>query len=437
MPILSVILPSLNMRNYIGECLKSILSQSFTDLEIISVDAMSSDGTKDILEQYARLDSRIILKQCDVRSYGKQVNIGIKEAKGDYVAIVDTDDYIARDMYQKLIEKAKKYKLDYVKAGYFRHYEFSDREVYEERCDIIPENKYKDKIINANVCPCMHCWDGYLWAGIYRREFLLKNGITLNESSGAAFQDVGFFHQVTNKAENVMYLDYYGYYYRINRAGNSISSINGIKYMYDEYTRILDNRFIIEEKQLKYVCVKMVYSLMAECEKKAIVEALDSDVVKIYLDKFVDLVKSKFSLGIINSNDFSVNDIKEIEYLLNDKKGYMDNIRKRIYKKEDFLNKCKLLSIKSNLVIFGSGIRGKSLIDMLLVNGMNISYIIDNDCNKWGENIHNIEIVPLEKVIHDNNVYIVAIKGFESEITKQLIDNEISIDNIIVPEIYN
>lgn len=436
MPILSVILPSLNMRNYIGECLKSILSQSFTDLEIISVDAMSSDGTKDILEQYASLDSRIVLKQCDVRSYGKQVNIGIREAKGNYVAVVDTDDYIAPDMYQKLIEKAEKYELDYVKAGYFKHYEFSNGKIYEEKCEIIPENKYMNKIINADECPYMHCWDGYLWAGIYKREFLLKYGITLNESSGAAFQDVGFFHQVTNKAKKVMYIDYYGYYYRINRAGNSISSINGIKYMYDEYARILDNRFIKEEKQLKYVYVKMVYSLMAECEKKAIVEAIDKDVVRIYLDKFIDIIKSKFTLEIINSDDFSQYEMKEIEHLMYDKNSYMDNIRNKIYKKEYFLYTCNELSLNKNIVIFGSGIRGKNIIQLLLSNGVNISYVIDNDCNKWGNSIQNIEIVPLDKVLQEDNVYVIAVKGFENEITKQITDYDISIENIIVPELY-
>ena len=88
----SVILPSLNVARYIRECMDSVLSQSLQELEIICVDAESVDGTRELLNEYAGKDSRITVLNSNVKSYGKQVNIGLEYASGEYIAILETDD---------------------------------------------------------------------------------------------------------------------------------------------------------------------------------------------------------------------------------------------------------------------------------------------------------------------------------------------------------
>ena len=93
-PLISVIMPSLNVAGYIGKCLESICMQTLDDLEIICLDAGSDDGTIDIINEYAKKDSRIKLIIADKRSYGYQVNQGIIRAKGEFISIVDTDDWI-------------------------------------------------------------------------------------------------------------------------------------------------------------------------------------------------------------------------------------------------------------------------------------------------------------------------------------------------------
>ena len=87
----SVILPSLNVADYMEECLESVINQSLRELEIICVDAGSTDGTKEILDDYAGKDSRITVLQSDIKSYGKQVNIGLDYASGEYIGILETD----------------------------------------------------------------------------------------------------------------------------------------------------------------------------------------------------------------------------------------------------------------------------------------------------------------------------------------------------------
>ncbi len=88
-PKVTVIMPSLNVVNYIEECLQSVINQTMEALEILCIDAGSTDGTLEILEKYAESDSRIKLLHSEKRSYGYQVNMGIKLAKGKYVAISD------------------------------------------------------------------------------------------------------------------------------------------------------------------------------------------------------------------------------------------------------------------------------------------------------------------------------------------------------------
>ena len=80
MPLVSVIMPSLNVGNYIEKCLTSVMNQSLKDIEIICIDAGSTDGTLEIIKKYAELDQRIVVISSEVRSYGYQVNLGISTA---------------------------------------------------------------------------------------------------------------------------------------------------------------------------------------------------------------------------------------------------------------------------------------------------------------------------------------------------------------------
>ena len=79
---ISIILPSLNVVDYISECIESVLTQTLSEIEIICVDAASSDGTYETLEKYAKQDSRIKLLHSEKKSYGKQVNMGLSIAEG-------------------------------------------------------------------------------------------------------------------------------------------------------------------------------------------------------------------------------------------------------------------------------------------------------------------------------------------------------------------
>ena len=116
----SVIIPVLNGAEYIRECMDSIVGQTLSDIEIIPVDAGSTDGTLEILKEYAKKDTRIKLLTADKKSMGYQYNLGIQNADGEYVGFCESDDYLASDMLEKLYRTAEERgEMDFIKSDFF------------------------------------------------------------------------------------------------------------------------------------------------------------------------------------------------------------------------------------------------------------------------------------------------------------------------------
>ena len=118
MPKISIIMPSLNVVPYIRECLESVISQTLQDIEILCVDAGSTDGTQDILYEYAEKDARIQVIASVQKSYGHQMNLGIENASGEYIGIVETDDFILPEMYEEMYAYAKENDAEFVKSDF-------------------------------------------------------------------------------------------------------------------------------------------------------------------------------------------------------------------------------------------------------------------------------------------------------------------------------
>lgn len=234
-PDVTLILPSLNSAKYIAETLDSVCGQSLEDIEILCIDSGSTDGTLDIIKQYAAEDERIRLIEFPKKSYGAQMNCGIREARGKYIGIVETDDYIAPEMCQELYEHAVRYRADFVKADFLL---FTDR---------LPQGRF---FLNAHIPrPILDnsgCYsrkdylnsalpdDAFIWAGIYQRSWLLENNIVFQETPGAAFQDYGFRYQAACAARRAFFLEKTFYRYRRDNDASSMWSGKATKYNYDE-----------------------------------------------------------------------------------------------------------------------------------------------------------------------------------------------------------
>ena len=106
---LSVIIPVYNVENYLRECLDSIINQTVKDIEIICVDDGSTDSSPDILKEYQNKDSRIRIITKENGGQASARNLGIKEAQGEYIVFIDSDDFIESEMLENLLFKVSEY----------------------------------------------------------------------------------------------------------------------------------------------------------------------------------------------------------------------------------------------------------------------------------------------------------------------------------------
>ena len=241
MPKVSIVIPTYNVENYLHECMESVVNQTLRDIEIICINDGSTDGSLEILRKYADRDERVILKDKKNEGYGVGMNTGMDIATGEYIGIVEPDDFVPLTMYEDLYNIAKENELDFVKADFYR---FTRDErtgklnlVYN-RLDSSGEN------YNQVICPFEKPYVTKFimntWSGIYRRKFIEEHRIRHNTTPGAAFQDNGFFWQTFMYAKRCMFLDRPYYMNRRDNPNSSVKNKEKVYCMNIEYDFIRD-----------------------------------------------------------------------------------------------------------------------------------------------------------------------------------------------------
>ncbi len=248
-PKVSIIIPTLNRIAYIKECVDSALAQSLRDIEIICVDANSTDGTLEILQDYAKQDScvRVIISEC--KSYGYQVNLGISQAQGEYIGIVESDDYAKPQMYEKLYKVAKAQDCDITKSDIlcfhtangesrFAHTPIvKHKRFYGKRLDFdshSAQSPNATKSTKAKTAFLKSAWK-MNQSSIFKREFLARYNIAFNETAGASYQDTGFSFIATICANSMYVLNEAYYCYRTDNEASSSNSKDKVWCLRDEY----------------------------------------------------------------------------------------------------------------------------------------------------------------------------------------------------------
>lgn len=298
---ISIIMPSLNVREYIEECMDSVINQTLKEIEIICVDAGSDDGTLEILEKYANQDNRIKLFHSDKRSYGYQVNLGINNSNGEYIGIVETDDYIDEKMYETLYSLTKN-KCDIAKADF---YFFHDIDPPEFIVDHYHDDLPIDKEFTAYEYPEIIVGHPSIWAAIYKRSFLEENNINFMEVPGGGWVDNPFFHETTLLAKSIVYSNKPLYYYRElnpNSSSNDISDLTmPMKRMEDTFD-VLDKCSCTNEDILANVYSRTFYHIWdlmgmelgdqkneLRAYFKDLANRMDGNIVKKYMTLFTKI----------------------------------------------------------------------------------------------------------------------------------------------------
>ncbi len=178
-PKISVIIPVYNVEKYLRECLDSVINQTLKDIEIICVNDGSTDNSLEILKEYEKQDSRI--KIIDKKNEGAAAarNLGLKSATGDYVIFFDSDDYMEFMALEKLYQNITDNNAD---ISICKSYEFYDGDEEKQITEYAIKNNLLDnKTVFSPQEVSKYIFQfcvGWPWDKLYRREFVLKNGLT-------------------------------------------------------------------------------------------------------------------------------------------------------------------------------------------------------------------------------------------------------------------
>ena len=420
---ITVIMPSLNVAPYIKKCLDSVIKQTFSDIEILCVDAGSDDGTLEIITDYSKKDKRIRIINSDRKSYGFQVNTAINEAKGEYIGIVETDDFIEQDMYRKLYDVARKNNADIVKCNYKIFKEFS-RNFFGYDLHCLPDCKLYDRVIEGDDLRRLFLFDYNIWNGIYKKSFLTNNNIQCTETSGAAFQDIGFIQRVHNAASSYYFCSEVLYDYRIDREEASTYSKKSMNNMCFEYKELFKDPSIREERK-ELMKIKFAESFLGEYKK--VLYLVDYDNRSEFLnDTYSWAIKIMQDTGVYNVIDtelFNKDLGIELRLLLYDRDSFA-NYRK-IVDEENEREKLPLNGLVNDhrVVICGSGSWGKALLQKLYDIGIDVVAFADNDPSKW-QDVQEFypEITGLESAVgrFKEAVFMIANKYHSADIQQQL-----------------
>lgn len=420
----SVIMPCLNMASYIEKCIESVISQTLSNIEIIVIDAGSTDGTLDLLQAYVEKDTRIKIIHSSKKSYGYQVNLGIETAAGEYIGIVDTDDYIMPDMYEMLYSVASETEVDYVKGTAQMFYPITNRVNYQRDILQFPEKKYGENG-TINVCPNqmpeLLMMDKFLWGGIYRGDFL--KSIRLHESPGAAFQDLGGLLQTQMNAQKGIYISKCVYEYRQDNVNASTYNKKGFHFVEDEYGWA--EQFLKGQSRAWYESfyrkqfLHFMDRICAMAASGAFWEHSMSDIQTI-----AGRLKYASSCEILTEKVLSEEQWKDLILLWKSPYFLYEKYRKIYKENRDALRKIIGFSDdKQPTIIFGSGKLGQFIHAQLLYRRhKNIVAYCDNNRAMWGNMKYDIEILPPVQAVtrFPNAKYIIANKKNVIDMWKQL-----------------
>lgn len=418
-----MIIPVYNVEKYLKLCLDSVVNQSLNQIEIICVNDGSRDGSGHILREYADRDKRIVLIEKENSGYGHSVNVGIDHAQGEYIGVVEPDDYIVPAMYEELYHQACINDLDWVKGEYRFFIEYKGRNLSLLSKTLFKEfEKLYGHMINPGDYPQVLVNDNYHWRGIYRRKFLNQNKIRFHETPGAAYQDNGFLYQTFCLAHRAMYIEKPFYWYRKDNVNASSLDPRGLELMYGEYQFI--DKFMKEHCNVTDVFRESFYKKLFFQFHSQMLKILGYDKLDDENYSIVNKYFKWFKKGIESGT--YLNDVyiyTQLRHLIKYPESYF------LYHKSNRQSYGNLYTAfikeleQKNIVLVCAGRRAEKLFCLLERNYEGkIIGVCDNSVKVQGTKCQYIDVSSVEQATHaaPDAIYVITIAEFSLPLYTQL-----------------
>lgn len=216
--LISIIIPVYNVESYLSECIDSIVSQTYRDLEIILIDDGSTDGSGSICSRYAAADERIVVIRQENGGVTRARKTGLRFATGEYIGFVDADDWIESGMYERMLSVMKEKDVDVVCTGYYKEVEDNTAVVYERMTegyyDMQDESLYKKGLFIDEESGEQNI-NGDLWCKLFKKA-MIADVIERLEDKIRYAEDLAAICSILSKSKSIYVLHEAYYHYRTN-----------------------------------------------------------------------------------------------------------------------------------------------------------------------------------------------------------------------------
>ena len=427
---ISILIYVRNGLPYIERCIRSVMNQTLQEIEILVIDGGSTDGTLDIIKELSRLDTRIRLIH-SVPGVGLQFNTGLREAKGEYIGICESDDYLLPGMYERQYELAKRFHLDILRADAIHFVEDRRGEEHGFHVKLSREDGLYDCVLDlTRDRRILELGVNSFWSGLYRRDFLLDEKLFMNETSGAAYQDTTFSFLTSIKAKRAMLSHEAFYCYRLDNTNSSVNNPKRTTMLIEEY-RLLKKR--LEEGRVfeKYKEIYFFWKVRGHLGfYDSLSEGLRKEYISlIYQDLVMDITMEK-SLGksLSGKEKEIVSRARQSEEALEE---YLENTYREL---ELMYDKLEAIESETQIIIFGCGDLGKLVDCYLTLTGRKAVTYADNNSSLWETRIGQLPVMAPETVVKlfPEGVYIIANVEHFKEIQDQLSKYQVCEEKIIL-----
>lgn len=303
--IVTIIVPIYNVEKYLEECIDSLLSQTYKNIEIIAIDDGSTDNSLNIISQFAELDDRINVISKPNRGQGICRNEAISISNGEYIFFIDSDDYISKNTIEILVDNIIKYDSEIIVYNGIAFDDYDNEIRFHSNSYFNVSNNLKQRVLTGiefasegigYISPCMK---------LYKRNFIINNKISFTE--GKFGEDVEFWYKCCMTAKKIKYIEYTGYYRRYRR--NSTMTGNSKKVIRDRIENLdklqnmilsLDKKDRVPFKNNLTTYTLGLYYDICKYNKNDRIELLNLfDLYKKGIIKFNDLrLKAKIKISI-------------------------------------------------------------------------------------------------------------------------------------------
>ena len=398
----SVLVPVYNVKKYLRQCLDSLVAQTLDAIEFVCIDDGSTDGCSEILDEYAKKDARFRVIHKENSGYGASMNVGLRAAKGEYISIVESDDFADAEMFERLYDVAERQQAEVVRSNFWAMTQ--EGSMFWESCAGHPYNRV--------FCPMEEAPElimalPTIWSSVYRRDFLAENDIWFHETPGASYQDVSFAFEVVSSAKRYFIVKDAWLHYRMDNASSSVHSKGKVFCISDEYDAI--EEFLQKQKRDKEQHVwaaKLFFSAILENEAR-----IAPAYVLAYWKRAISQLVWAKKHGYFEHK------------LLENPQGWIvqrvSKAQQKVFLAEGF---CKTLREAPHVYLYGAGKVAKRILQFLGTKGISVAELLVQDL---AGNPASVAGVPVEawqeaKADRERDLVVIAVTPKKPEVQQEI-----------------